>query len=142
MGMYDRIHTGTRCGQTKAFSRLLDDLCPGDEIEEAADGAYAMREGGWLVIVHRVLVGWEDEAVDETRRFDNRGDPLEGDVPDGYRYDIPTREATAARISRLSSHSGDVLTELIDKAFAARVAAATGKPHDCDICAELRSSVT
>lgn len=102
MGMFDRIHTGTRCGQTKAFSRSRDDVCSGDQIEEATDGIYAMHEGGWLVIVNQRLRGWEDEPVDGMRRFDNNGDPLDGDVPHGYLYDLPTREATAMRISRLS----------------------------------------
>ena len=81
MGLFDSVHTGTRCGQTKALGRSMADYTIGDagmhlfpvpveqttfeeflgglEREPVADTfAVMMDTGGLLVVTETVLVDW------------------------------------------------------------------------------------
>ena len=142
MGMFDTIHTGQRCGQTKAFGCLLQDLRPGDPVNRA-DSQYAMHEGGWLIVRSGHIEAWVDEADPDLPRYDNGANPLRNDPPEGYRYPLPDRERAAAKLQdrhRISGNDTAPTEAEIDATLAAELAAATGRPTGCSICAQLCSN--
>lgn len=74
MGTFDSVHTGTRCGQTKALGSALRDLVPGDCVclwvndstgartgEQLRDFALMMIGGGFLRVRSGVVCSWEDD---------------------------------------------------------------------------------
>ena len=97
MGMFDTVHTGDRCGQTKALGKSLADLVPGDaahvvpaamteaehraelegRIGPVADSANVQvgRRGSWLVIRDGVIERWDDVGDDGLPYFDYFGHP-------------------------------------------------------------------
>jgi hypothetical protein len=143
MGMFDYVHTGTRCGQTKAFSRTLFELTPGTRVD-GPDGWYAMREGGWLVVSDGVFVGWvHDAPAVAVARFDNRGRPLGSELPEGYHYTVRTRDEVAARMGRRRDMFGNpdpVAEGEVGEEWMREWSQSCGFPHGCEVCAELRSS--
>lgn len=141
MGMFDRVHTGNRCGQTKAFDSTLSDLTPGCPVNRA-DSQYAMHEGGWLIVRDGHIVSWDDEADEVLPRYNNGANPLGGDgeVSDSYRYSTPTRAQSADRQRRLREmvgRDGEPSDDEIDDAHRTAVRSAAGIPDRCPICAEL-----
>jgi hypothetical protein len=92
MGRYDDIHTGTRCGQTKAFGKGLGDFSIGDSVKihqdplpienydypTYTDGQVAVQGvgGGWLIVRDGVWVDWVDDPVEDLPCFDDAGRPV------------------------------------------------------------------
>jgi hypothetical protein len=142
MGMFDYVHTGTRCGQTKAFFRTLSDLAPGTRVG-GPDGWYAMSEGGWLVVSGGMFVAWvDDDPARTVARFDSMGRPIEGALPEDHGYEVKTREEVAARIQRprdLFGNPEPVTEDDVEQEWLKELASSAGFPHSCEVCAELLS---
>lgn len=142
--MFDYIHTGDRCGQTKAFDCHLDNLRPGDAVNRA-DSQYAMHEGGWLIVRSGRIDGWFTEPDPDLPRYDNTANRLAGELPNGYHYKPRTREDTAevaGRLRKLADIAGEPTDGEVDELLEGRNAVAQGVPHGCSICDELRSEET
>lgn len=102
MGRFDAVHTGRRCGQTKALGRRCRDLVPGDRVVLHAVDALAlssdgrlelvdqdqprpevtsfqvqMHEGGFLQVIDGRLVDWLDAPKESLPRYSNYGHPLD-----------------------------------------------------------------
>jgi hypothetical protein len=107
--MYDEIHTGTRCGQTKAFGRrhsfVVGDvvrLVPSLTVaqveaneEEVADATtdfqIAAPQGGFITVRDSVLTGWDDYYDASLPLYGYYGHPLDpahlnpdGTLPESY----------------------------------------------------------
>jgi hypothetical protein len=77
MGTYDTVHTGTRCGQTKALGQGMRDLTPGSQAllrvrltddswsgTHTPDFALMMHGGGFLLARGGVLLSWGEDPED------------------------------------------------------------------------------
>ncbi|MPY36071.1 hypothetical protein FNH09_34020, partial [Streptomyces adustus] len=81
MGMFDDIHTGNRCGQTKAFGRTLAHYCTGDTVDPVDGRTHvqiAMPDGGWLHVRDGRIHSWQETPAPDLPPYDNFGRPLSG----------------------------------------------------------------
>ncbi|MFF3639395.1 hypothetical protein [Streptomyces sp. NPDC002250] len=135
MGMFDEIHAGHRCGQTKAFGRTLAHYRTGDAVQPV-DGRTDVQiavavGGGWLQVRGGRIHSWEEDPAPDLPPYDNAGRPLPGlDWP--YAPE-PTPEELAVHERRvlelLASVLGGGPVELSPR----------GPAHlECGTCAELR----
>src|SRR5664279_1244671 len=123
MGVYDEIHAGTRCGQTKAFGRRhsfvigdLVHLVPSltaaqfvaneEEVaDEAPDFQIAAPQGGFITVRESVLTGWDDYYDASLPLYGYYGHPLDpehlnpdGTLPESYLWwDAEQKAFEAAR---------------------------------------------
>jgi len=149
MGTYDDVHTGDRCGQTKALGKFLRHPVPGSrarvfpapaneeefevwsagDTEPVADTAQvSMPAGGFLTITEGVLQAWTDERDERLPLHGFRGrleTPPVGDVSELADLGLGAADGTGSR--RLVPGS----TRLF----------CTSRPEDCPVCDGLRSRV-
>ena len=115
MGMFDEVHTGIRCGQTKALGKRGARYAPGDTVRcipaplndqefqlylrggiaPVADTfQVAMHEGGYLTVRDAVLVGWDTQRDASLPLYDNVGCAIgDGELDDSYLYFDDDRKA-------------------------------------------------
>lgn len=110
MGMFDTIHTGRRCGQSKALGKMLRDLRPGDSVvveavympgeeygerPEITDFQVRMDGGGFVVVRGGLIVDWVGQRDAELPAYDGYGYPLEASNHDyeGWREHWSERAA-------------------------------------------------
>lgn len=150
MGMFDFVHTGQRCGQTKAFSSVLDDLTPGSAVPSRYPGltsyGVAMREGGWLVIRHGYLQDWVEQAPTGVPLLDNEGYLLTRRLPADYLYTHTTAQtAPEPETTSASGTNSELFAELqavLNAAANREHDTQAGRPIGCDQCARLQIDST
>lgn len=101
MGTFDEVHSGVRCGQTKALGRKLGRLVAGDAAQiypapmndeehqawlrgeswaVAQSGQVLMPEGGYLTLADGIFIDWVDGRDPVLPLFSELGHPLEEPV--------------------------------------------------------------
>lgn len=168
MGMFDEVHTGVRCGQTKALGKGGGFYLPGspaqvipapmndEQLEQymrgglapvAASAQIAMHEGGFLTLRDGVLIGWDDERDPSLPLFTNLGQPTTVEAVSGN-YLYAHMRALQVTVDGVSARRSE--DELLDRLFgelspaeraereAARRAEEVGEPVDCSLCERIR----
>jgi hypothetical protein len=149
MGTYDDVHTGDRCGQTKALGKFLRHLVPGSraqvfpaplneeefevwlagDTEPVADTAQvSMPAGGFLTITEGVLRAWTDERDERL--------PLYGFQ--GRLETPPASDASKPEELGLRVVDGKASRPLVPGSTRPFV---SSRPDDCPVCDGLRSRV-
>jgi hypothetical protein len=148
MGTYDDVHTGDRCGQTKALGKFLRHLVPGSraqvfpapaneeefevwlagDTEPVADTAQVlMPAGGFLTITEGVLRSWTDERDERLPLYGFQGrleTPPGGDGSEPAELGLRAVGGTARRTVPGSTRP-----------------VSSSRPDDCPVCDGLRSRV-
>ena len=138
MGMFDEIHAGTRCGQSKAFGRrhsfVVGDvvrLVPALTLEqfeaneeevadETTDFQIAQPQGGFLTVRESVLTGWDDYYDASLPLYGYYGHPLDpehvnpdGTMPEGYLWwDAEKMAFEAARRAGMDAEVDNLLDQI------------------------------
>jgi hypothetical protein len=163
MGMFDSVHTGNRCGQTKAFACVLDDIVPGTSVSVRASTGpnfqvALLRGSGFLTVRDGVFVSWDDEHDGECVLVNNRGElfsawerPLARDSRPPDTFDLDMAEDNMPlpdQVDQWGPHwlfgssvemrAGEAASVEIERAERA-LSSAADLPHDCSVCAALRA---
>jgi hypothetical protein len=131
MAAFDSVHTGQRCGQTKALGALMRTLTVGDEVG-GRDRCIAMHEGGYLVIRGGILIGWQDEPEDRLALVDNAGRTLDAD-------DLDSEGRPLADYLYPDDPGADRLLEAMYPGGRLQPGWRRGEPGSCLTCAALRA---
>jgi len=164
MGMYDEIHAGTRCGQSKAFGRrhsiVIGDLArlvPAlsaaqaeaneEEVADATtDFQIAAPQGGFIIVRASLLTGWDDFYDASLPLYENYGHPLDpehvnpdGTMPESYLWwDAEKVAFEAARRAGMDSE----VDRLIAQIFGAPTPPGLGPHSDAVEIAERLNAVS
>lgn len=165
MGMFDEVHTGDRCGQTKALGRSLSQLIPGHYVEiiasghqtptatvAAVDGQVLMSEGGYLTICDGLLLSWADDRDLSLPLFDVFGNRIavepttDSDAERHAAVSAVLQEAEGpyegSDLARLDAIFGTVpaLPALREELAHQQALRLYGLPGECELCGEIRTS--
>lgn len=151
MGMFDTVHTGSRCGQTKASDRCLRDLVPGDpfvlrypsmEADMPLVGTPAgplssfqvrMSEGGFLRVQDEVLVSWDDVVDPVLPVVDDYGYVSDYSLSPPPVVDVVALGKSSRAMAMILGHSPEEESLHLEEEVRRR----TGLPVDCHVCESL-----
>lgn len=147
MGMFDTLHMGERCGQTKALGQTLRNWVAGDLVELCPETSVAsgvsltsfqlvMSEGGFVVVREGVLCSWESRPVVGLPLVGNYGELCQSmPVPvDQVEEDLRALRHAQRLQALLPAPDQESSRWALRDAHLQR-----GLPGECSRCADVRS---
>jgi hypothetical protein len=157
MGLFDDVHTGTRCGQTKAFDKSLNSYELGSYVPAPVSSCQIAMNPGWLQIRNYFIDDWTDIPAANIPTFDyfgthiREGEPL---ISEPFWVPDPTSRGTETESEQLLAKVANVATlhELdptsveyaerlayLERTYDYKAAVALALPYNCKTCARIQA---